>query len=498
MESLTAEFGSITTTLPDRYDQLRIDAGWVYTADPKCPVIVGGSVLVEGDEIIAVGTSAEVDAAERSSETTGRRTRRVNAANRMVLPGLVNDHWHELGVLRAASGLTVDPDDCHTERGPFAGGGDMPGLSMFFDSFWDLVPLLPENLMRLAALEGYVAQLRSGTTCVADFGSVNRPDILRDAILSSGIRGTVTTYGVDGVCYPGGSSFTRTRETAEILAQTEALLQHCLADSSGRLRAMPSVLFGMGATDELIKGAADLAARYDTPLATHLSAAANELAQSASYLGVRPVERWHRLGVLSDRVISAHTAFADEDEFSWLIEAGVHLTHCPQRYGTTGEMTITGTKQILRFLEATDRVSLSTDGDPLPLGFMPETMRMAWLAYNEAAGDPRTVTPMHALSMATLAGARALRWEDQIGSLTAGKKADLLTVPVTDYRYTGLARPLQSFLAMGGSGDVDMVIADGRILVEDGRATFVNEAELAAEFLEESLKFATAMPAQPH
>lgn len=482
----------MATRLPERYDRLRIDAACVYTADPARPVIPAGSVLVEGSIVAAVGTADEVDEAENDGTFGGGSTRRIDATDRMVLPGLVNDHWHEVGALRAANGLTVDVDDSATQPGPFARGGDMTGMTQFFDSFWDLVPMIPEDLLRLAALDAYVSQLRAGTTCVADFGSVNRPEILADAILASGIRGIVTAYSVDGVCLPGETGFTRTRDTDAILAHAEQLLERFSGEPSGRLRAMPSVLFGLGASDELIRGAADLAARYDTPLATHIAAAANESATHQTYFGQRPVERWHNLGLLSDRIVSAHTAFADDDEFGWLIEAGANVTHCPQRYGATGETTISQTKQVLRFLEASDRVSLSTDGDPLPLGFMPETMKMAWLTYNEAAGDPTFVTPMRSLSMATLAGAQALRWSDQIGSLTPGKKADLITVPITDFRYAGVGRPLQSFLSMGSSADVDMVLVDGRILVEDRAATFVDERALSAAFLSASRDFAVA------
>lgn len=495
---MSLQFGSFTTTLPDQYDRLRIDAAVIYTADPDRPVIPAGSVLIEGAIVKAVGTAAEVDQAEEASGSVRGEYRRIDAKNRMVIPGLVNDHWHEAGSLRAASGLTVEVDDAGTESGPFAHGGDMCGLTLFFDSFWELTPNIPEELLRLAALDSYVSQLRSGTTCVADFGSVNRPEVLADAILATGIRGVVTAYGIDGVCRPGESAFARTRDTTAILADTEKLLQHYGHHESGRLRAMPSVLFGLGASDELIKGACDLAARYDTPLATHLAAAANENEANQKYLDVRSVERWHRLGLLSDRVVSAHTAFADDDEFGWLVDSGVHVTHCPQRYGATGETTITQTRQVLRFLEASDRVSLSTDGDPLPLGFLPETMKMAWLSYNEAAGDPSTVTPMRALSMATLAGARALRWDTEIGSLAAGKKADLVTVPIDDFRYAGVRRPLQSFLAMGSSADVDMVVVDGRILVEDRATTFVDEHALSAAFVAASREFARAMGMEVH
>ena len=486
---------AIPISLPDRYDRLRIDAAVVYTAEPQRPVVEEGSVLIQGDVIAAVGTAEEVDRVEADLGLCAGRARRIDATDRMILPGLVNDHWHEVGALRVASGMGVDIDDRGTEASQYSRGGDMLAVSQFFASVPELQQMIPEALARLAALEAYVAQLRAGTTCVADFGSANRPDVLAQAILDTGIRGTVTAYAVDGVCKAGETSFQRIRDANEILAETEELLEQFGAHESGRLRAMPSVLVGFSASDELIRGAVALAGRYDTPVATHLAAMANERAFHLQLHGSRPVERWHRLGLLSDRIIAAHTAFADADELGWLQSAGVHVTHCPQRYGATGENTTTTTRQILSFLDAGDRVSLSTDGDALPLGFMPEAMRMAWLAYNEAAGDPSTVTPTRALSMATWAGARALRWDAEIGSLAAGKKADLVTVPVADFRYTGVRRRLQSYLAMGSSADIDMTVVDGRILVEDRAATFVDERQLNDAFLAAAGDFAQAMAA---
>lgn len=489
----------VPMSLPERYDRLRIDAGTVYTADPERPVVEKGAVLVEGALVAAVGTVEEVDRAEALLGPCEGRTRRIDASDRMILPGLVNDHWHEVGALRVASGMGVDVDDRDTEAGQYARGGDMLAMSQFFDSVPGLTQIIPDELARLAALEAYVAQLRAGTTCVADFGSVSRPEVLAQAILDTGIRGTITAYAVDGVCLPGESTFQRTRDCGEILAQAESLLDRFAAHDSGRLRAMPSVLAGFSASDEMMRGAVALADLYDTPVATHISSAPNEAAFHLKLHGSRPVERWHRLGLLSDRIISAHTAFADADEVSWMQTAGVHVTYCPQRYGVTGEKNTTATRQMLQFLAAAgDKVSLSTDGDALPLGFMPEAMRMAWLAYNESAGDPSTVTPTRALSMATLAGARALRWDAEIGSLAVGKRADLVTVPVHDFRYTGIRRHLQSYLAMGGSGDVDMTMVDGRILVENGAATFVDERALTDAFLSASGAFAQAMASAAH
>ena len=481
---------SLLSPLPEPFDRLRLDGAFIYTADPERPVLTDASLLVTGSTIAAVGTSAEVDAAEAALGPAVGRTRRIDASDRMVLPGLVDDHWHEAGVLRATGGLTVDPDDAGTVPGDFAHGMNVEAASVLFNSFNGLPAALPPEVARICALQAFVTQLRSGTTCVADFGSLNTPEAMAAAVHDTGIRAVISAYAVDGECRPDEKGFHRTGDTDATLASIERMLTTYADDPSGRLRAMPSVLFGGSASDELLLGAAELAERFDTPWACHVATAANESPASVRHFGVRSVERLHRLGVLSSRLVAAHTAFAEDDEYGWLLDAGVHVTHSPQRYGSTGEGVISTTRQILRFLADGARISLSSDGFDLPAGAMSESMRMAWLAYGEAACDPSVITPMRALSMASRAGAEALRWADRIGMLRPGLQADFLTVPIDDYRYVGTNRPLQSFLIMGGSSDIDTVVVDGRILVEGRAATFVDEKALNAAFLEAAIGFA--------
>jgi cytosine/adenosine deaminase-related metal-dependent hydrolase len=307
-----------------------------------------------------------------------------------------------------------------------------------------------------------------------------------------GIRGTVSVQSIDGECPATEKVFTRTRDTDTLLAATEALLERHKDDPSGRLRAMPTALWQLNASDELLKGTAALAEKYDTPWGSHLAVTAKESEVTRRYFGIRAVERLQRLGVLSPRLISAHTSYADDEEFGWLVKAGVHLTYSPQTYGVTGESSITKTGQILRFMKAHAPVTLSSDGGPLPIGYMPEVMRMGWLACNDAAEDIAAVTPMRALSMGTRLGAESLGWSSEIGSLTAGKKADFVMVPIDDWRYEGVLRPLNSFLTMGGTSDIDTVVVDGRILIEGRSCTFVDERALSAAFLQASRQVAEA------
>ncbi|HKT54834.1 MAG TPA: amidohydrolase family protein [Caulobacteraceae bacterium] len=482
--SPSLDLASIVSPLPDRHDRLRIDAAFLYTADPARPVITDGALLVEGSTIVAVGSRAEVDAFEARRPPATGRSRHVDAANKMLLPGLVNNHWHESGAMTALGAATQDPDDSDTTSGGLAGGADIFGGAAHFQALFDLANSLPSELGLLFALRSYATQLRSGTTCVADFGSANRPDELARAVLATGIRGVVTLFALDGAARADGAGFVRTQDTERMLADTEAMLSRYGRHDSGRLRAMPSALWPITASDELLTGMAGLADRFDTPWGTHLAGFGNESEASLRCFGVRAIERLHRLGVLSDRLISVHTAYADADEFDWLRQAGAHLSYSPQKYGASGEAPIVSTGLILKFLKAGAPVTFSSDGDVKPMGHMPEAMRMGWLQCNELGGDRSILTPMKTLAMATRLPAQSLGWSSEIGMLAPGMKADFFTVPIDDWRYDAMRRPLDTFLIMGGSSDVDMVAVDGRILVENRALTFIDEAALSRAFID--------------
>jgi hypothetical protein len=78
--------------------------------------------------------------------------------------------------------------------------------------------------------------------------------------------------------------------------------------------------------------------------------------------------------------------------------------------------------------------------------------------------------------------AKALLWDDRIGSLEAGKQADIVLIDIQDWRYEGVSRPLTQFLALGSSGDIETVLVDGRVLVEAGRSTGIDERALTVAY----------------
>lgn len=457
---------------------LLIRGGCLYPADAAAQVIPDGAVLVDGDRVVAVGTTARVE----ESAPPGVRT--IDARGSMILPGFVNPHWHDMFATRFPfKGVLREPTDRDDVPAFMALGGDVRQVSTVFDDFTDKIDLLTPDEAAAIARYSMWTQLRSGVTTLGDVGSFNRPEALADAARWLGMRCVVSTWASDAVCAKGETRYRRTRDTDEVLTRIEDLLRHCAADRSGLVRARPTSVYGVNMTDELGLGFAELATRFDVPFATHVGALRNEVEVMRTYYGATPVRRFADLGLLNDRFMAVHCAHADADERKLLVDADAHINFSPAKYGPAGETTLTETRAMPEYRRAGLGVSLSTDGAPMPCGGMAEAMRAVWQSFNEMSGDPTEVRPTDALAMATRIAARGLDWDGEIGSIEPGKQADLVLVPASDWRYLLNPRPLEGFLALGGSMDIDTVLVAGQVVVERGRPTGFDEEDVEADYL---------------
>ncbi|MCW8219091.1 amidohydrolase family protein, partial [Streptomyces griseolus] len=372
--------------------------------------------------------------------TPGQRAglRTLDARSMLVMPGFVNNHWHDLFAVRLPfKGALRTSQDQADEPGFMALGGDIAKVSGGFEGFRRLTDALEPEEARAVARYALWTQLRSGTTTLGDVGSVNRPEAL----------------------------------------------DRCAADRTGRLRAWPTAPYLTNISDELGRGLAALSAEYGVPFATHVGALRHEADAVRAHFGTTPLRRLDRLGLLNDRLMAVHCAFADAEERRMLLDAGVHISHSPAKYGPNGESALTETGLIPELRRSGLDVSLSTDGGVFPVMGMAEEMRAAWQMYNEMAADHTTLPASEALAMATRIAARGLGWEHEVGSLEAGKQADLVLVPVDDWRYLLNPRPLEAYLALGGTRDVHTVLVAGRVLLENGRTPHLDEDALRDDYL---------------
>ncbi|WP_062435687.1 amidohydrolase family protein [Herbidospora daliensis] len=433
--------------------RLLIRGGTVYQADPGHTVTPGGSVLIDDGVIAGFDDAPDAEV--------------VDATGMLVLPGFVNPHWHEMFALRYPFKGALRPASDRGDKPAFmAHGGDIPAISTAFDRFHGLVDALTDDEALAVARYSLWTQLRSGVTTLGDVGSVNKPAALARAAREFGMRLSVSAWVSDAVCGR------RTRDAAEALARVEGLM--ALQDAFVRVR--PTSVYATNMTDELGAGLRDLCAKHDLPFAAHVGALRNEAMAMEAYFGVTPVRRFADLGLLDERFTAVHCAFATAEERELLVRAGAHVTHSPAKYGPAGESTLTETRQIPALRAAGLDVSLSTDGASLPVPGMAENMTAAWQAYTEMAADPTALLPSDALAMATRIAAKGLGFAD-VGSLEVGNRADLVLIRADDWRYLLNPRPLEAFLTLGGSADVETVIVNGRVVKAD-------EDTLRADYLE--------------
>ncbi|PHR90973.1 MAG: cytosine deaminase [Robiginitomaculum sp.] len=447
-----------------------IKNGFLYTADANNTVIPDCWVLIEDDKIHSLGSA---------KDKKPKYDHVINARGKMILPGFVNPHWHESfveGPDRAA------PDDSDLERMPFSLGGDIEALGSYFGVIADVgEKFRPEEAYAIARWSLWT-QLRSGTTAIGDIGSLNSTDAMAQAAIDLGMRIRVSRWGSDIMIPNGADKYKIIADTDKQTRDWDDLMKKWNNHASGLVGGMPSILACFGSSDAQLIGLRDVAKQYNSPYAAHLAPLKNEAAALWPIFGRSAIGRFDHLGMLTNRLLAVHTAYATPEEYQRIVETKVNICHSPANYGLLGEATVSETGMIGRLIMEGHPVSCSTDGNISYTGGMPEAMRYTHLGHNEAQNDNTACPPTTALATGTRNGALALGWADKIGSIEPGKQADIVLIDIDDWRYRLITHPLSVFLTAGGSKDVDTVIIAGKTLIKNGKSTTMSESKMLRDY----------------
>jgi 5-methylthioadenosine/S-adenosylhomocysteine deaminase len=426
---------------------LLVDGGDVVTMNAARDVIRGGAVAVGGGVVVEVGRAVELRARWPGAEV-------LDTAGCVVTPGMINAHEH----------LTGDPlvKSCIPDLLP-------PGASIFQ---WS-VPLhgahTPDD-DEVSATLAAVESLRYGTTTVVEAGTVAHPDRVAKAMEAVGIRGTVGTWGWDIEVGP----FTAPAD--EVLERQAAVVA---AHPRGGLVEGWVTLVGHDlASDELLTGAADLARRLGTGLTMHMSPTSSDPDAYLARTGRRPIVHLADLGVLGPHLLLAHGVWLDDDEVEAILASRSAVAYCPWAYLRLGQ----GVSRVGRHAELVERggrVALGCDASNA--GDMADILRAAALAAGLARDtrvDPERFGADTAFALATIAGAEAIGMADRIGSLEAGKAADIVVHDGASLPWTPPGDPTLNLVWGTDGRSVRDVVVDGRVVVRHGRCTTVDEDEL--------------------
>ncbi|MHB8769658.1 MAG: amidohydrolase family protein [Syntrophales bacterium] len=416
-----------------------ITGGTVVSLDEKDTIIPSGALAITGDSITALGPSEEILSVYRGRET-------IDVPGCLIMPGLVNAHTH--------AAMTC-----------FRGIADDMELMDWLNNY--IFPAEARNVDPELAYWGSMLacaeMIKSGTTTFSDM-YIFEEETAR-AAKQSGMRCLLGEVLFD---FPSPNFQT----PAEGLAYTEQLIRKWADDPLVNIMVEPHSLYTC--SPELLKSAKELADRYRVPLSTHLLENKAEAKQLKEKFGKRATAFLKELGMLDERFFAFHCVVLDEEDIRVFADHGCKVVHNPE----SNMKLASGVAPISAMLRLGVTVGLGTDGCASNNNLdMFQEMDSAAKLEKSARLDPTVMSARTVLRMATCDGAKVLGLESQIGTLAAGKKADLCIIDMNKPHLTPLYDEYSHLVYTVGGADVDTVLINGTVVMRNRRLLTIDEQE---------------------
>jgi 5-methylthioadenosine/S-adenosylhomocysteine deaminase len=428
-----------------RQVDLIVEGAQMVTMDPERPLILDGAVAIDAGAIVAVATRAAI---HRDYE--GRQV--IGGKDRVLMPGLVNGHTHAAMVL--FRGLADDLDLMTWLTKVI-----FPMEGRFVDAEFVAAGV------RLACWEF----IRGGTTTIVDMYFY--PEVSANELEGCGLRAILGAPMID---YPSpgfkgwDDSFAAGRKFAGEWA-----------NRNGRIRPALAPHAPYSVSPDHLRQVAVAARELGVPVMIHLAEDQAELDTVRKRYRTTPIRHLQALGLLDVPLIAAHVVLPAPKEIPLLAKPGIGVIHNP----TSNLKTGAGIAPVPELLAAGVRVGLGTDGAASnnDLDLWGE-IKLAALLHKGVRHEATAIPAATALRMATQGGAEAIGMGDEIGSLMAGKRADLIQVALDSPRLAPLYDPVSHLVYAVTPQDVVTTIVEGRVLMREGRVLSVDgdEARSAA------------------
>ncbi len=363
-----------------------------------------------------------------------------NLDNHALLPGFVNCHTH------AAMTLMRGIAD------------DLPLMEWLQNHIWPLEQQwISEAYVRDGSNLAIAEMLLGGTTCFNDMYFF--PDITAQQAIQSGIRACVGLIVID---FPTVWAENSDDYIAKGLKLHDSLRHEPLVTTSFAPHAPYTV------SDEPLQKIRVLADELNIPINIHLHETAHEVEQAYTQSGQRPLQRLQNLGLVNPSLLAVHMTQLTADEIAQFAEAGAHIVHCPE----SNLKLASGFCPVSACLRAGINVALGTDGAASnnDLDMLGE-MRTAALLAKAVAQDASSVPAMTALQMATINGARALGLDQEIGSLSVGKVADVIAIDLGHLDTQPVYNPISQIVYAASRQQVSDVWVAGKQLLKNRQLT---------------------------
>src|SRR6266850_442568 len=417
-----------------------IKNGTIITVDRQDRVMIG-DLLIRDGHIAGIGDSGQqADVA-------------IDATGCAVLPGFVQTHLHLCQTL-------------------FRGAADDLSLIDWLKKrVWPMEAAHTSESIRASARLGIAEMIRGGTTCALTMETVRHTEEVLQVVDETGFRATVGKCMMDkGDGVPNGLC----EKTSDSIRESVELIEKWHESAGGRVRCCFAPRFAVSCTRELLSEVSELAKKHQVMIHTHSSESKNECEIVEAETGRRNVAYLDSLGISGAHVVLAHCVHLDTEEMETLASTKTNVAHCPSSNLKLGS----GLARIAEMLARKISVSLGADGAACNnrLDMFTE-MRTAALLQKLAHG-PEVLPANRTLRMATIDGARALGLGNEIGSLEAGKRADVIVVNLAQLHSSPSRDVVSTLVYSTVSSDVRTTIIDGHVLMRDGELLSMNEASV--------------------
>ncbi|MFB7909336.1 8-oxoguanine deaminase [Kitasatospora sp. NPDC059146] len=428
----------------------------IATVDAVDTEYARGHVVILGNRIESVGNGP-------APAWLDNVVRRINGEGHLLTPGLVNTHHHFYQWI--TRGLAQD--------------------NILFDWLVALYPTwarIDDKLVHAASQGSAAALLKSGCTTASDHHYVfpkDGGDILGasiEAVQELGLRFTALRGSMDRSKKDGGLPPDHAvEELDDILAASEAAVDRYHDSSFGSmLHVALAPCSPFSVSTDLLRQSAELARRKGVRLHTHGSETAEEEQFCKELFGMGPTDYFESVGWLGEDVWMAHCVHMNDSDIAKFAETGTGVAHCP----SSNARLAAGIARVPDMLKAGVPVGLGVDGTASnESGELGTELRNA-LLINRLHGSPTALTGRQALRLGTMGGARVLGRQAEIGSIEAGKLADLALWKIDGVMHSSIADPVAA-LTFGALPPLATLFVNGNAVVEKGELTTVNEDRIA-------------------
>ena len=418
----------------------RINARWLIPVEPFGVVLEHQAVILQGSRILAIVPQAEADQSYRTRET-------LDLNQHVVLPGLINLHGH-------------------TAMSLFRGlADDLPLMTWLNDHIWPAEgKFVSEQFVADGTRLAMAEMLRTGTTTFSDMYFF--PEVTAQAAHDTGMRAQICFPLMDMPTVWGSGPEEYLRKGADLIEQWQR--DDYIMPAIG-----PHAPYTV--SDGPLGAAVELAQQTGAAIQLHLHETAFEVGEAVKASGQRPLARMADLGVLGANTQCVHMTQIDESDLAHLKMTSAHVVHCPE----SNLKLASGFCPVQKLLDHDINVTIGTDGAASnnDLDLFGE-LKTAAMVAKAVAGDAAALSAHKALEMATLSGARALGRDQDIGSLVAGKLADLIAVDLSDPYLQPVYDPASHLVYSNHGRAVSHSWIHGVPQLQDGRLTRIDVPDL--------------------